>query len=258
MWFGTASGPGCVGESSGYFALSVESQAGDQRPCQYAISTFKTDKVGATTVDGIAGLRIAGHFAADPGMGPEAGTTVIRYQVFNGKRTYCSEYQRRPSEPDYSLVFDELMQQTFRFAPWSAYRSDKDGYKLDYPASWYALSNLGAPDSERYFANAKNIGSPIGMDSSGALFALSVLTGPCRTAPPGSVDSTVKLTVDGQTATRVSGFMGPPQSEAFWSSYVSLPSGSRCFQFAFVFGSKSARDANLVITDQIVTSFSTK
>ena len=96
------------------------------------------------------------------------------------------------------------------------------------------------------------------MDSSGALFALSVLTGPCRTAPPGSVDSTVKLTVDGQTATRVSGFMGPPQSEAFWSSYVSLPSGSRCFQFAFVFGSKSARDANLVITDQIVTSFSTK
>ena len=121
----------------------------------------------------------------------------------------------------------------------------------------YDLGNLGAPDTEKYFANQKNIGSPIGMDSQGVFFALSTVTGSCRTAPPGNVDATAQVSVDGQTVTRVSGFLGPPQSEVYWGSYASIPKGTNCFRFAFFFGSQSTRDANLRITDQIISSFTT-
>jgi hypothetical protein len=95
------------------------------------------------------------------------------------------------------------------------------------------------------------------MDSAGAFFALSTVAGSCRAAPPGNVDSTAQLTVDGRTVTRVSGFLGASQSEVFWSSYASIPSGPNCFGFAFIFGSKSARDSNLRTSDNMISSFMT-
>jgi len=179
------------------------------------------------------------------------------YDVYNGTRTYLVLYQHRPNQTDYSTAFDDVMQHSFRFSPWNGYHSDRWGYTFDYPASWYDLSNLGAPDTEKYFANEKDIGSPIGMDSAGAFLALGTVAGSCRPAPPGNVDNTAQLTANGQTVTRVSGFLGPPQSEIFWSAYASVPNGSNCFGFAFIFGSKSARDSNLRTSDEIISSFTT-
>jgi hypothetical protein len=260
MWFGSAEGVGCVGESSGYFAMSVDSVAGDHRsaPAQgNNIYVGTVDLVTPVQVDGVDGTRTSAHIDSNPGMGPEAGTTQILYDVYNGTRTYLVLYQHRPSESDYSPAFDDLMQHSFRFSAWNAYHSSISGYTIDYPAAWYDLGNLGAPDTERYFANDKTIGSPIGMDSQGVMLALSTETGSCRVPPPGTVDDTAQLTVDSQTVTRISGFLGPPQSEVYWGSYASVPKGTNCFGFAFIFGSKSARDANLRITDLIISSFTT-
>jgi hypothetical protein len=250
----------CPGESGGGFDMLVMSVQGDQRsaPTQDKyVWIGSIDHQADTQVDGVDGTRMSAHVDKDPGMGPEAGTTQIMYDVYNGTRTYLVLYQHRPNQTDYSMAFDDVMQHSFRFSPWNGYRSAQWGYILDYPARWYDLSNLGAPDTEKYFANQKDIGSPIGMDSAGAFFALSTGAGSCRAAPPGNVDSTVQLTVNGQSVTRVSGFLGPPQSEVFWSSYASVPSGSNCFGFAFIFGSKSARDSNLRTSDEIISSFTT-
>jgi hypothetical protein len=251
-------GVGCPGESSGNFAAIVISVSGDQRtaPSQGSYIYLATaDKTAPVHVSGVEGVRTTLHFVSDPGMGPEAGTTQIFYDVFNGTRTYFAVYQHRPAQPDYSSTFDELMQHSFRFEPWSAYRSEKWGYTIDYPASWYDLSNLGGPDTDEYFANEKGAASPIGMDTEGIFFVLSRVSGPCRAAPPGTVDSTAQLTSDGQTVVRVSGFLGPPQSEVYWSAYASIAKGTSCFGFAFIFGSKAVRDANLSVTDQVVSSF---
>jgi hypothetical protein len=95
------------------------------------------------------------------------------------------------------------------------------------------------------------------MGADGVFFNLSVLSGQCRAAPPGDIDGTAQLTVEGQPVTRVTGFLGPPRSEVFWGSYASVPKGTNCFAFAFVFGGKAARDANLRITDQMISSFTT-
>jgi len=260
VWFGSADGVGCVGESSGYFAMSVDSVEGDQRsaPAQgNYIHVGTIDKVTPVQVDGVDGTRTSAHIASNPGMGPEAGTTQILYDVFNGTRTYLVLYQHRPSTSDESSVFDDLMLRSFRFSAWSSYHSEKWGYTIDYPATWYDLGKLGGPDTETYFANEKNVGSPIGMDSQGVFFALGTVAGSCPAAPPGNVDSTAQLTVDGQTVTRISGFLGPAQSEAYWGSYASISKATNCFGFAFVFGSKSTRDANIRIADQIIGSFTT-
>ncbi len=196
--------------------MLVMSVPGDQTsaPTQHNyVWIGSIDHQAATRVDGVDGTRISAHVDKHPGMGPEAGTTQIMYDVYNGKRTYLVLYQHRPSQTDYSTAFDNVMQHSFRFSPWNGYHSDQWGYTLDYPANWYDLSNLGPTDTEKYFANEKDIGSPIDMDSAGAFFALSTVAGSCRAAPPGNVDSTAQLTVDGQTVTRVSGFLGASQSE---------------------------------------------
>lgn len=240
--------------------MLVMSVEGDQRsaPSQHNyVWIGPIDAQTATQVDGVGGTRISAHVDKDPGMGPAAGTTQIVYDVYNGKRTYLSLYQHRPGQTDYSATFDDVMQHSFRLAPWNGYHSERWGYTLDYPASWYDLSNFGAPDSEKYFANESGLGSPIGMDSSGAFVAVSVISGSCRKPPPGNVDSTVQLSVDGQTVTRVSGFLGPPRSEVYWSSYAFVPLGTNCYGLACFFGSKTARDSNLRITDEIIRSFTT-
>jgi hypothetical protein len=140
---------------------------------------------------------------------------------------------------------------------WNHYHSEKWGYSIEYPPGWFELPNYGAPDTEKYFGNEKDMGSPISIDARAVLLSLSTLTAGCRVTPTGNIDGTARLKVNGQTVTRVTGFLGGSQSEAYWSSQASIPNGTVCFGFAFVFGNKSTRDANLPITDQLITSFTT-
>ena len=254
-------GGGICWLESGNFTMLVMSLSGDQRsaPAQGNYISVRTiDKVTTASVDGVEGTRTSAHVDSDPArMGPEAGTTQTLYNVYNGSRTYLALYQHRPSKSDETAAFDDLMQHTFRFSGWRGYHSEKWGYTIDYPASWFDLGNLGAPDTEKYFANRKDIGSPMGMGADGVLFSLSRLTGQCRAAPPGNVDGAAQLTVDGQAVTRITGLLGPPQQERFWSAYTAIPKGADCFALWFNFGSKGARDANLRTVDQVITSFTT-
>src|SRR5260370_38581093 len=136
-------------------------------------------------------------------MGPEAGTTQIVYDVFNGRVTYLVLYQHRPSTSDESSVFDDLMLRCFRFSAWSSYHSEKWGYTIDYPATWYDLGKLGGPDTETYFANEKNVGSPIGMDSQGAFFAHGTWANTSPGAPPDNVDATAPSAHDAPRGPRI-------------------------------------------------------
>ena len=139
---------------------------------------------------------------------------------------------------------------------WNRIHSDKWGYTLDYPAAWYDQGTLGAPDSERYFANRKSIGAPINMGTTGLFVSLSRIQGACPGAPIGTVDKTKQLTVGDRAVTRVSGRLGG--AEAYWSAYAGVPDATVCYNFAFIFGSKATRDANLQIVDEMVSSFRTR
>ena len=140
---------------------------------------------------------------------------------------------------------------------WLTYHSDRWGYSIAYPSSWHILPNQGAPDTELYVGNESNIGAPLEMDKTAALFALSAESGSCQTMPPDKVDSTAQLTVDGKAVKRESGFFGGSASEAFWGSRATVPAGTGCFAFSVIFGSKSARDSNLGTTDRMIASFKT-
>jgi hypothetical protein len=193
-------------------------------------------------------------------MGPEAGTTQVLYSVYNGERTYFALYQHRPGKIDYTSAFDDVMQHWFWLTPWTSYRSDRSGYTVDYPASWYALGTLGAPDSNRYFANRADVSSPLGMDAGGAFLRINADTGPCVAPPRVAVDGTAQLRVGGQSVARITGFVGSAQNadgEGFWAAYADVPVTGGCFEISFIFGGKAARDANLRTADQIVGSFTT-
>jgi hypothetical protein len=128
---------------------------------------------------------------------------------------------------------------------------------VDYPATWYDIPNFGAPDTDKYFANEKDVGSPIALDQAGLFVVVVADAGSCRSTPPGTVDGTAQLKAGGKTVTRVTGFLGPPQGDADWQAFASVPGGAHCFSLEFFFGSKAARDANLPTTDQVITTFRT-
>jgi len=140
---------------------------------------------------------------------------------------------------------------------WLTYHSDKWGYSIAYPNSWHILPNQGAPDTELYVGNEGNIGAPLEMDKTAVLFEVSAQSGSCQATPADKVDSTAQLTVDGKAVKRKSGFFGGSASEAFWGSQAAVPAGTGCFGFSVIFGSKSARDANLGTTDRMIASFKT-
>jgi hypothetical protein len=73
----------------------------------------------------------------------------------------------------------------------------------------------------------------------------------------GKVDGTTELVVDGQFVTRVTGFFGPPAGEIYWGADAAIPKATYCFNFEFFFGTKTTRDLNLSVTDQVITSFTT-
>ena len=64
-------------------------------------------------VDGATGERITDTFTAGPdktgGFGPDPGTEQVLYAVYNGTLTYYAVYQRLPTQPDETGMFDQLM-----------------------------------------------------------------------------------------------------------------------------------------------------
>jgi hypothetical protein len=128
---------------------------------------------------------------------------------------------------------------------------------VDYPATWYAL-DTGAPNTEKDFANERGVGSPLSLDQAGLFFAIVAMAGSCPgSPPPGAVDGTVQLKADGNTVTRLTGFLGPPQGEAAWAAVASVPGRGHCFTLGFYFGSKATRDGNLPTIDGVITTFKT-
>lgn len=63
-------------------------------------------------------------------------------------------------------------------AGWKAYTSLQWGYAIAYPASWYNLPNLGAPDTDKYFSN-EIVGAPLGMSSNGLWAMVRITSSTC-------------------------------------------------------------------------------
>lgn len=58
-------------------------------------------------------------------------------------------------------------------ATWSTYESSNYGYAVRYPPTWFSLGHLGAPETEAYFSNHKDAGSPMNIGSDGVFVVLS-------------------------------------------------------------------------------------
>src|SRR5207245_11336928 len=43
---------------------------------------------------------------------------------------------------------------------WRSFSSPEYGYSISYPPTWFDLGSAGAPASEHYFSNRKDLGSP--------------------------------------------------------------------------------------------------
>src|SRR5438876_8602957 len=46
---------------------------------------------------------------------------------------------------------------------WRSFSSPEYGYSISYPPTWFDLGSEGAPASEHYFSNRKDLGSPVEM-----------------------------------------------------------------------------------------------
>src|SRR5438552_13679865 len=46
---------------------------------------------------------------------------------------------------------------------WRSFSSPEYGYSISYPPTWFDLGGAGAPASEHYFSNRKDLGSPVEM-----------------------------------------------------------------------------------------------
>jgi hypothetical protein len=114
---------------------------------------------------------------------------------------------------------------------------------------------MGAPDTEQYFSN-ENAGSPLSLSSAGVFLSLSVGVAPCRPLLSSfRVDGQATLTVGGQKVARTIGYIAPLNSESGWGIAASLAHGGDCYAFNFITTTQTARDANLNIADQMITSF---
>ena len=138
-------------------------------------------------------------------------------------------------------------------AGWITYTHLKWGYSLWYPASWFDLDTFGAPDTQKYFSNER-VGAPLQVDSAGIWLTIAVADGVCPSpATPGPGQK--QLMVGGQLVTRTSGHFAPPGAEGGWTIGADVPGRGACFSFRYIAQTQEARDANLDIADQMISSF---
>ena len=149
-------------------------------------------------------------------------------------------------------------------AGWKSYVSAKWGYSIKYPADWLDLSNLGAGESEQYFAN-ENVGGPDYMDGNGIFVAVSVypLTGNPGLGEPRNSDECLQheiagikldrqdnVAVDGVSAT-INAFVREGTAELV----VNLVNTGTCYWFRYLFHSTELRDSTEPNAKQMLASF---
>jgi hypothetical protein len=139
-------------------------------------------------------------------------------------------------------------------ADWPTYSSP--AYSIKYPSGWYDLSNFGAPDTEKYFANEK-VSAPLQMDTDGAWLTVSVefqATGGCSPSPyfqKATIVSQKSITVGGQSATRSVLVYGPKGPQFM---VADVGHGLRCYHFLAISYSSAATAANLPLEELVLSS----
>lgn len=135
---------------------------------------------------------------------------------------------------------------------WSYYVDPKWGYAVSYPPDWFDIGSFGVPNVEG-FANEK-VGAPLQLDQKGIILNISTGQRDCP-SPPASDPGRKQLAVGDQSIVRTTGHAAPPAAEESWTIGADVPVKGVCISFRFVALTQSARDANLEIADQIMSSF---
>jgi hypothetical protein len=141
-------------------------------------------------------------------------------------------------------------------ATWKNYSSPKWGYALRYPAQWFELGTLGAPDTEEYLANER-AGSPMSLSPTGVFVAISVhssgSSSECSShglpSSPAAIDRMEPVSISGVSTNLYAIAGGEPyfQLNAFNANY--------CYMLSFVFRSASVRDSTEPIVQALIGSF---
>jgi hypothetical protein len=139
---------------------------------------------------------------------------------------------------------------------WKSYSSPKWGYALRYPANWFELGTLGAPDTEEYLSNER-VGSPMFLSPTGVFVAISIrnssTTSDCSSrglpSSPAAIDRMESASISGVTTNLYAIGGGEPyfQLNAFKANY--------CYMFSFVFRSASVRDSTEPVVRALIGSF---
>jgi hypothetical protein len=152
---------------------------------------------------------------------------------------------------------------------WNQYQNPTYGFTLQYPPGWFALPNLGAPDTDTYFSN-ESVGAPMEMSMEGIwltvrkgqpsafftdIFAVSV--GDTVQNGTTSAKKTGELTIDNQHAVSYL-YYGDPlySSENMYEPVYVVSNGETIYSFDFfVAGGQEAGEQYSSVFEKIVTSF---
>jgi hypothetical protein len=135
---------------------------------------------------------------------------------------------------------------------WPTYKSEKWGYEIKYPPDWYDLSNFGAPDVDKYFAN-QYVSSVEELTKGGLIAVIRLSTSPypsCASANLqfGTVIKQDAIEAAGASSTR---YVLEDQPRVVFN----VETRDTCYEIYFVITDPGTRDANLPLIDAMLGTF---
>ena len=135
---------------------------------------------------------------------------------------------------------------------WRSFSSAEYGYSISYPPTWFDLGSAGAPASEHYFSNRKDLGSAVQMRPGDVSVEVSpdCQSGVSRNA---MLISKSDLVVGGIPTTRYVVSASTIEGPVFMA-VATVEKRPSCYRFLMLARSQGAVESNLADFDQMLNS----
>jgi len=135
---------------------------------------------------------------------------------------------------------------------WRSFSSPEYGYSISYPPTWFDLGSAGAPASEHYFSNRKDLGSAVQMRPGDVSVEVSAdcQSGVSRNAV---LIRKADLVVGGIPTTRYVVSASTIEGPVFMA-VATVEKRPSCYRFLMLARSQGAVESNLADFDQMLNS----